>query len=72
MDPFYMTNKPKASDVQNFSEFLQHFEKGVESMIDELLVEFGEDKNLARSYLKRHVQLVVYSNLDRIIKKLIP
>ena len=72
MGHYDMSNKSKASEAQNFSEFLLHFEKGVESMIDESLIEFGEDKNLARSYLKRHVQLVVYSNLDRIIKKLIP
>ncbi len=35
-------------------------------------VDLSNDKDLNRSHLKRHVQLLVYSQLDDIVKKLIP
>lgn len=34
--------------------------------------EYGEDANLKRSYIKRHVQLLIYTRLDDALKKLIP
>lgn len=33
--------------------------------------EFGDDVDLKRSYIKRNIQLMVYTNLDNTIKKLI-
>jgi predicted GTPase len=35
-------------------------------------VDLSDNKDLERSHLKRHVQLLVYSQLDDIVKKLIP
>lgn len=33
--------------------------------------EFGDDIDLKRSYIKRHIQLLIYTRLDQALKKLI-
>lgn len=33
--------------------------------------EFGDDIDLKRSYIKRHIQLLIFTRLDNVLKKLI-
>lgn len=51
--------------------FTKYLTKAVQSILKNK-VDLSNDKNLNRSHLKRHVQLLVYSQLDDIVKKLIP
>lgn len=67
-----MSNKSENSNPQNSSTFLYHLEKAVQSILDESLIDFGNDKPLIRSHLKRTVRLIVYTQLERIVKKLVP
>lgn len=52
--------------------FENHLQKAVKTILDNKQIDLGDHKNLIRSTLKRHVQLLVYSRLDGIIKKLVP
>lgn len=52
--------------------FEKHLEKAVQTVLDNKQIDFGDNKNLIRSTLKRHVQLLIYSRLDSVIKKLVP
>lgn len=52
--------------------FENHLEKAVQTVLDNKKIDLGDNKNLIRSTLKRHVQLLIYSRLDGVIKKLVP
>lgn len=52
--------------------FEHHFEKAIQTILDNKQIDLGDNKLLIRSTLKRHVQLLVYSRIDNIIKKLVP
>lgn len=47
-------------------------EKPYKQYLDNKQIDLGDNKQLIRSSLKRHVQLLVYTRLDEIIKKLVP
>jgi len=49
-------------------KFEQYLEKAVQETLKENTVEFGDDNDLKRSYIKRHVQLLIYTKLDRVLK----
>ena len=53
------------------NKFEQHLEKAVQSVLDDTTIDLGDNKELIRSSLKRHVQLIIYHRLDAIIKKLV-
>lgn len=53
------------------NKFEQHFEKAIQSILDDATIDLGDNKNLIRSSLKRHVQLLIYHKIDDIIKKLV-
>lgn len=55
----------------NINTFTKYLTKAVQSILKNK-VDLSNDKDLNRSHLKRHVQLLVYSQLDDIVKKLIP
>lgn len=52
--------------------FEKHLEKAVQTVLENKEIDLGNNKNLIRSSLKRHVQLLIYTRLDGIIKKLVP
>jgi hypothetical protein len=54
------------------NNFDYYLEKAVQSILDDATIDLGDNKNLIRSSLKRHVQLLVYAQIDEIIKKLVP
>ena len=52
--------------------FEEAFGKAIQTILDNKQIDLGDNKQLIRSSLKRHVQLLVYTRLDEIIKKLVP
>jgi hypothetical protein len=54
------------------NNFETHLEGAVQSVLNNKTLDLGDNKNLIRSSLKRHVQLLIYHNLDKIVKKLVP
>jgi hypothetical protein len=54
------------------NSFFDNLEKAVQAILDDKQIDLGDNKQLIRSSLKRHVQLLVYTRLDEIIKKLVP
>jgi hypothetical protein len=54
------------------NDFEDALEKAIKPMVDNTNFKWGDNKPLIRSTLKRHVQLLVYTRLDRIIKRLVP
>jgi len=55
----------------NINAFTKYLTKAIQSILKNK-VDLNNNKDLNRSHLKRHVQLLVYSQLDDIVKKLIP
>lgn len=54
------------------NNFESNLEKAIQTILDNKQIDLGDNKQLIRSSLKRHVQLLVYTRIDRIIKKLVP
>jgi hypothetical protein len=54
------------------NDFESNFEKAVQTILDNNQIDLGDNKQLIRSSLKRHVQLLVYTLIDGIINKLVP
>jgi hypothetical protein len=54
------------------NDFESNLEKAVQTILDNNQIDLGDNKQLIRSTLKRHVQLLVFTRIDRIIKKLVP
>ena len=54
------------------NDFESNLEKAVQTVLDNKQIDLGDNKQLIRSTLKRHVQLLVFTQLDRVIKKLVP
>lgn len=52
--------------------FNDNLEKAVQSILNNKAIDLGDNRNLIRSGLKRHVQLLFYTRIDNIIKKLVP
>ena len=55
----------------NINTFNYYLTKAVKSILDSKKNKI-DNKDIERSYLKRHTQFLVHSKLDTIIKKLIP
>ena len=53
----------------NFDGYL---EKAIQSVLNDVKIDLGNNKDLIRSGLKRHVRLLIHAKLDDLIKKLVP
>jgi hypothetical protein len=51
--------------------FEYHLEKAIKSILDNKDIDLGDNKNLIKSELKRHTQLMIYTNIDKVINKLL-
>ena len=51
--------------------FEYYLEKSIQSILDNKNIDLGDNKNLIKSELKRHAQLMIYTNIDKIINKLL-
>jgi hypothetical protein len=49
-----------------------HLENAIKSILDNKNIDFGDNKSLIKSELKRHAQLMIYTNIDKVINKLLP
>ena len=57
---------------KNMSDFDNFLEQAVKSILENKSIDLGDNPRLIRSGLKHHVQLLIYTRLDNIIKKLVP
>lgn len=51
--------------------FDHHFEKAIQAILENKKIDLGDNKQLIRSSLKNHVQLLIFTRIDGIIKKLV-
>jgi hypothetical protein len=56
----------------NNNTFEFYLENAIKSVLENKNIDFGDNKSLIKSELKRHTQLMFYTNIDRLINKLIP
>lgn len=56
---------------ENFNKNLEYLISDEISELEKNHYEFGDDIDLKRSYIKRNIQLLIYTRLDDAIKKLI-
>jgi hypothetical protein len=51
--------------------FEYHLKKAIKSILDNKDIDLGDNKKLIKSELKRHTQLMIYTNIDKVINKLL-
>jgi hypothetical protein len=54
------------------NDFDYHLEKAIQSLLDKNKANLGEDKNLARAFVRKNIWTLVNYRLPKIVEKLIP
>lgn len=54
------------------NDFDYYLEKAIQSLLDKNKVNLGNDKNVARAFVRKNIWALINNRLPKIVEKLIP
>ena len=54
------------------NDFDYYLEKAIQSLLDKNKANLGDDKNLARAFVRKNIWALINNRLPKIVEKLIP